>query len=379
MIGWNKSEAEAKASKGSWASKGVRIDVFKNNCAIFRDGGYVTDSGKVVEIPVDDPMLAGTKVYSKPFRIEGKKVEEGGTKTGVMNADSFDVAEKLISEGMNPAVLNLADAYSACGMLTKGSKAQEESLCRTSTLSRSLYQYFDKKFADLVNVRFVESAYPMDIRNGGIYSPEVTVFRRADDWFRLLDKPFKVGVISVAALDFNEKHGKNLEYESLVGGFTPEGLEIMKEKVRTIYRIGLDNGHDSLVLGAFGCGAFNLNPSTVAGIFSDILEEDEFRNMYKAVYFAILERASASEPTGAIGKFASFYRLFGTGRLKIVKKRAEELAASVPKEYSVGQRVNHKVFGLGTIVSTGGDRVEVDFDSAGRKTLAIRLAKLTAL
>ncbi len=84
MIGWNKYEAEAKASKGSWASKGVRIDVFKNNCAIFHDGGYVTDSGKVVEIPVDDPMLVGTKVYSKPFKIEGRKVEEGGTKTGVI-------------------------------------------------------------------------------------------------------------------------------------------------------------------------------------------------------------------------------------------------------------------------------------------------------
>ncbi len=280
---------------------------------------------------------------------------------------------------MKPAVLNLADAYSACGMLTKGSKAQEESLCRASTLSRSLYQYFDKKSAELVNVRFVESAYPMDIRNGGIYSPEVTVFRQANDWFRLLDEPFKVGVISVAALDFNEKHGKNLEYKSLGGGFTPEGLEIMKEKVRTIYKIGLDNGHDSLVLGAFGCGAFNLNPSTVAGIFCDILEDDEFRNMYKAVYFAILERPSTSEPTGAVGKFASFYKYFGSGRLKIVKKRAEELATPAPNEYSIGQRVGHKAFGSGTIVSTAGDRVKVDFDSVGRKTLAVRLAKLTVL
>ena len=329
MIGWNKSEAEAKASKGSWASKGVRIDVFKNDCAIFHDGGYVTDSGKVVEIPVDDPMLIGTKVYSKPFKVEGRKVEDVGTKTGVMNADSFDVARKLVSEGMNPAVLNLADAYSACGMLKRGSKAQEESLCRASTLSRSLYQYYDKKSAELVNVRFVDSAYPMDIRNGGIYSPGVTVFRQTDDWFRLLEEPFKVGVISVAALDFNEKHGKNLEYKGVGGGFTPEGLEIMKEKVRTIYRIGLDNGHDSLVLGAFGCGAFNLNPSTVAGIFSDILEEEEFRNMYKAVYFAILERPSTSEPTGAVGKFASFYRYFGSGRMQDLDHKTCETDCAV--------------------------------------------------
>ena len=38
-------------------------------------------------------------------------------------------------------------------------------------------------------------------------------------------------------------------------GYLPSiGKEIEKNKIRTIYRIALDNDPDSLVLGAFGCG-----------------------------------------------------------------------------------------------------------------------------
>ena len=146
----------------------------------------------------------------------------------------------------------------------------------------------------------------MDINFGGIYSPGVTVFRNSEDLYSLLeaDDTFKVGTISVAALDFNEKHGKNLEYKSEDGGFTPEGLEIMRNKIRTIYRLALSNGHDSLVAGAFGCGAFRLPCDTVATLFNEILAEPEFKNKFRMITFAILDK------DGENGKFAPFYRQF---------------------------------------------------------------------
>jgi uncharacterized protein (TIGR02452 family) len=115
---------------------------------------------------------------------------------------------------------------------------------------------------------------------------------------------YKVGIISVAALDFNEKHGKNLEYKAEDGGFTDEGLEIMKNKIRTIYRLALANGHDSLVAGAFGCGAFRLPSEMVAALFNEILSETEFRNKFRKITFAILDK------DGEDGKFAPFYKLF---------------------------------------------------------------------
>ena len=64
---------------------------------------------------------------------------------------------------------------------------------------------------------------------------------------------------------------------------------ITKNKNRTIYRIGILHGHDSLVLGAWGCGAFGNPPEQMAQLFIDVLNEDEFHGRYKDIRFAIIE------------------------------------------------------------------------------------------
>ena len=150
----------------------------------------------------------------------------------------------------------------------------------------------------------------MDIRYGAVYSPHVTVFRKGGrSGFALMDEPYETAFISCAALDFNEKHGKNHEYRTPDGGFTREGREIMLSKIRTIFGAALLAGHDALVLGAFGCGAFRLRPDLVAGLFRDALSEPSFKNRFRAVVFAILEKPGPE--TGVRGKFAPFYRVFG--------------------------------------------------------------------
>ena len=309
-IKWDATAALAKASKGSFAEKAVRIDVYKSNNEIFKCGCYETANGTVVNLKdMNTTCLAGTKVYSKPINLGHIETVEDGTAFDVRDIGCLEMARKLVNAGFNPAVLNLADAYTACGWYYKGSNAQEESLCRMSTLSQSLYQYYQPKWAETVSTTFKGAGYPFDIRYGGIYSPEVIVFREgADDGFALLDEPWKVGIISLAALDFNEKHGKDRQYQAKGGGFTEEGEEIMREKIRTILRMALENGHDGVVLGAFGCGAFRLNPELVAQFFDETFEEMEFKDKFKYVVFAILE--SANGPQGRSGKFAPFYRRF---------------------------------------------------------------------
>ena len=78
----------------------------------------------------------------------------------------------------------------------------------------------------------------------------------------------------------------------------------MRNKVRTIYRLALANGHDSLVAGAFGCGAFRLPCDKVAELFNEILGEPEFKNKFRKVTFAILDK------DGVKGRFAPFYHVF---------------------------------------------------------------------
>lgn len=307
---WDREYALQRATAGPRKGQLLRQDVYKSNSEVFHAGGYVCESGKVVEIPIDDPMLDNTKVYDAPFDVNEIPERCENTAVSTVNADCLVVAKELLDKGHNPCVMNLADAYVACGMYKRGSRAQEESLCRATTLSRSLFQLFKAtsgkadRYAKEANVEIKYFAYPMDLNYGGIYSPGVTVFRNAHDLYSFAEETYKVGIVSVAALDFNEKHGKNLEYRAKGGGFTAEGEQIMKNKIRTIYRIALANGHDSLVAGAFGCGAFRLPADKIAHLFHEIINEAEFKNKFNKVVFAILDQ------DGKDGKFAPFYELF---------------------------------------------------------------------
>ena len=178
-----------------------------------------------------------------------------------------------------------------------GSSAQEEELCRRSTLAVSLYQfslpggrYGD--LADKVGVRRRAERYPMDNTYGGIYSPGITFFRGTqDEGYLLLDEPFRAAVISVASLNYNPKHGHN----SLENGQIPESDKpVLKEKIRTILRIGVLEGHDSLVLGALGCGAFCTPPAQMARLFHEVLDEREFRGRFLKIVFAIIDSPSSN-------------------------------------------------------------------------------------
>lgn len=377
-ITWNPDIYFEKASKGSFAAKAARADVYKNNCEIFQDGAYVTVSGKTVELN-PSPMLDGTVVYDSPVDVSRSVALGESPMTGAANVGCLELGRELQLKGFNPVILNLADAYTACGFYERGSNAQEESLCRQSTLSQSLYQHYGSRQSELSGVPFKGKKYPMDIRCGAIYSPHVTVFRKGSrDGFALMDEPYETAIISCAALDFNERHGRNHDYRAADGGFTDEGREIMLSKIRTIYGVALAAGHDALVLGAFGCGAFRLRPDLVAEFFREVLFEPAFKNRFRAVTFAILEKSGPE--SGIQGKFAPFYRIFGKyGSSQVALTEPEpKVSASV---YEVGQTVVHDKFGRGSVIGLQPEkgRITVDFQDCGTKILAVDKAKLTIL
>lgn len=69
-----------------------------------------------------------------------------------------------------------------------------------------------------------------------------------------------------------------------------EDIATVKDTIRTIYRIGLVNHVQCLILCPLGCGAFKNPPYDVAKFFKEILEEPEFKDKYEAVVFAILDK-----------------------------------------------------------------------------------------
>ena len=305
-----------KNEPGRYHFGAIRGEVYKHNLEIFRAWKYESSSGKVIDlIGSRQQLLDATKVYREPVSAAEISARYTTTQTGCANEDCLVVTKQLIDLGLNPAVLNLADAYHACGMYNSGSGAQEESLCRASTLSLTLYQYYNKMWAKKAGVPLRPvSAYPMNIHFGGIYSPGVTVFRdNQDTGFALREEPYQTAIISMAALNFKAGHKtNNLEYRADDGSFTSEGEQIMFDKIRTIYRIALLNGHNSLVLGAFGCGVFQLKPELVAKYFKQILDEVEFRGKFLTIVFAMLEgKATPRKKVEEEGDFAPFYQIFG--------------------------------------------------------------------
>ena len=93
-----------------------------------------------------------------------------------------------------------------------------------------------------------------------------------------------------------------------VGGCVRD--EIMGLEMRTILRIGLRHGHDSLVLGALGCGAFCNPPSHIARLFHEVFEEPEFKNKYRLISFAILDDHNAHRSHNPEGNYLPFVKEF---------------------------------------------------------------------
>ncbi len=292
LSGWWK----ASVTRGGDAKRALLTKVFMHNLDIFRDGAYRTESDKVVTLPVSGTFVDESEMFSAPIVLPNQ-FKSTDTDLCVLNVDCILATRDLVEQGYNPALLNMASLYHPGGGVLTGSSAQEEDLCRRSNLVISLYQfslpggrYGD--LADMVRVKRRSERYPMDNTYGGIYSPDITFFRGTrDEGYVLLDEPFKAAVISVASLNYNPKHGHN----QLDDGNIPESDKpILKEKIRTILRIGALKKHDSLVLGALGCGAFCTPPAQMAHLFHQVLDEPEYRGRFKKIVFAIIDSPSSN-------------------------------------------------------------------------------------
>ncbi len=286
LCGWYKATSTRNGDSRPMLQK-----VFRHNLEIFRDGAYRTEAGGVVTLPLRSEYVPQAEMYSEPICLPDG-YDRYDTELCVLNEDCILATRSLVSEGLNPALLNMASLYHPGGGVLTGSSAQEEELCRRSTLAVSLYQFSltGGQFGDLAQMAGVErraERYPMDNTFGGIYSPGITFFRGTrDEGYALADAPFSAAVISVASLNFNPKHG----HSTLIDGkISSDDQLVIMEKIRTILRIGALKGHDSLVLGALGCGAFCTPPAQMASLFHRVIDEPEFEGRFGRIVFAILD------------------------------------------------------------------------------------------
>ena len=258
-------------------TKEEKIAVYKNTIYLAKKGSYISPNGDEVSInDFDDKMIDGTKFYGKKVQINHQDLPRYETEIKVINIDCLYEAKEMIDKGLKPAVLNMASFHTPGGGVLKGSSAQEEDIFRRSNIFKSLYQFSSIGLEFGIEQR--EERYPLQMNFGGIYTPSVTVFKGGKDVdYQLLEKPFHVDVITLAAV-------KN---PPLDNGKIVSWAEItIKNKIRQILDIALENGNDSLVLSAFGCGAYGTPPEQMAMFFADVLASEEYQGLFKVIHFA---------------------------------------------------------------------------------------------
>ncbi len=192
---------------------------------------------------------------------------------------SFEAAAQY--KDRHVCVLNFASATNPGGGVTHGSSAQEECLCRCSTLYNCL------------NTRAIWDRFYTPHRKSGnplhnddiIFTPGVQVLK--DDDYRPLVDPFGVDVVTCAAPNLRERPANAFNPGDGVSvAISPDELRLLHEqRARRILTVAAQDQAEVLILGAFGCGAFRNDPMVVAQAYKNILPE--FLHHFLTIEFAV--------------------------------------------------------------------------------------------
>lgn len=252
------------------------INIAKKNTEVFYEDDYpVFDSSKTKDMIIS---VSGDRSYQAAMSLHRE------------NPDA-----KI-------AVMNFANAFHAGGGVAKGSSAQEECLCRTSTLypllyRRTLRDSFYKHHHDLNTPKATDSL---------VYTEGVIICKTDEDLPKRMPKEdwVTVDVITIAAPDLRDK--SNIHAPLVNGGTYMNDAELFGYHVkRAIHMLtcAAAKGADILVLGAFGCGAFQNNPEVVARAYKIALQE--FPRVFKQIEFAVYC------PPGGSRNYEVFNKTFG--------------------------------------------------------------------
>lgn len=234
--------------------------------AIF-NGSYFTDDGTRVDWGNDVQAARSAKISIPPgMPLPAIQVEDlKYTLVQVTNETTLAAAKRLVDAGLRPLALNFANGVVPGGGFLDGGRAQEEVLCRSSALYHTL-------IGDPMYEAHRKRQKP-DSTDWAIYSPDVPVFR-TDNGVNLR-VPWLLSFLTCAA-----------PYAPAIG--QPGSGDLLQKRIHRVLSIAQAYRHETLVLGAWGCGAFKNDPHRTARDFRHALETD-FMYSFSNIVFAIAD------------------------------------------------------------------------------------------
>lgn len=260
--------------------KTQRTTLARDTVRIIETGSYTAPDGSTVDIAEQlARAVQGTRLY-RPHDFPDEIISSGAGPAPVVEVTgetSLEAAARLVGEGAPaPLCLNFASAKNPGGGFLNGSQAQEESLARSSGLYATLvktmemYEYHRNLGTSLYSDHM-------------IYSPDVPVFR--GDGPELLEVPYTMSFITSPAVNagavaFNEPEK------------VPAIRETMARRVHRVLWVAREQGHRSLILGAWGCGVFRNDPYMIAELFGEALGDGGiFSGDFSRIIYAVYDRS----------------------------------------------------------------------------------------
>ena len=191
---------------------------------------------------------------------------------------SFEAAKDY--KGKKIAVLNFANNHSIGGSPFSAG-AQEESLCRCSTLLPCL-EAMNEPFYQKHICQFASKEINYMGNDDLIYTPDVVVFKtdeRTDPIYPKMMDPsewYKVDVITSAAPQLRKVRTLPANYN-----------DVIFSRIKKILDVAAKEHAEVLILGAWGCGAFKNDINVVSGTFYSLLKNYNF----EVVEFALSDPA----------------------------------------------------------------------------------------
>lgn len=239
------------------------LGIANQNRAIFEKGSYMLN-GELVKLHMSQLK---TRVYDKKPDIKIKN--NYNTIITVTNNDS--ITECLIGDDSKTVVLNFASyKYPGGGYLT-GSKAQEECLCRQTTLYPELekqVKWYDNHRRNLNNGLY---------GNDTALTENVEIIRNSNN--ELINSNKFIGIITSAAVNAKTVRRFKPQLENKIN-------ECMLERLDTIMAVAYVNDYETLILGAYGCGVFGNKVKDVAEMCKELLS-NKYKGAFKKVAFPI--------------------------------------------------------------------------------------------
>lgn len=199
---------------------------------------------------------------------------------------TLEASENYAKQGKRVCVLNFASATNPGGGVVHGSSAQEEAICRCSTLypclnTREMWNNFYTPHRNADNPLYNDDC---------IFTPDVKVFKGDTNFPERLPEAdwWNVDVITCAAPNLRRipSNFMNPNAGSKQADITYEGLKALHTgRIQRIFEVAIANKADALILGAFGCGAFCNPPELVSEVFAEFTEK--YRKYFDVIEYAV--------------------------------------------------------------------------------------------